>query len=220
MSDFMIGLSGLGAMFILMILRMPVGMAMLAVGYFGTLILNGDRSANALLVTETFSATSNYSLTVVPLFILMGFLLQHAGVAQALLRELSAGLRGVPGGLGVAVVLVGGVLAASTGVVGASVATLTVIALPSLLRAGYGERRAGGLGKGIEIGERAEAADGLQAAALRAQKGRAQPVKAERAKCIIVELDPVYGEGDVESGKRQSSFVLQRKNQRHQMGNA
>ena len=92
-----------------------------------------------------FMLPSGRMLLAIPLFILMGFLLQHAGVAQALLRGLSAGLRGVPGGLGVAVVLVGGVLAASTGVVGASVATLTVIALPSLLSAGYGERRAGGI---------------------------------------------------------------------------
>ena len=92
-----------------------------------------------------FMLPSGRMLLAIPLFILMGFLLQHAGVAQALLRGLSACLRGVPGGLGVAVVLVGGVLAASTGVVGASVATLTVIALPSLLRAGYGERRAGGI---------------------------------------------------------------------------
>ena len=92
-----------------------------------------------------FMVPSGRMLLAIPLFILMGFLLQHAGVAQSLLRGLSACLRGVPGGLGMAVVLVGGVLAASTGVVGASVATLTVIALPSLLRAGYGERRAGGI---------------------------------------------------------------------------
>ena len=92
-----------------------------------------------------FMLPSGRMLLAIPLFIFMGFLLQHADVAQALLRGLSASLRGVPGGLGVAVVLVGGVLAASTGVVGASVATLTVIALPSLLSAGYGERRAGGI---------------------------------------------------------------------------
>jgi TRAP-type mannitol/chloroaromatic compound transport system permease large subunit len=92
-----------------------------------------------------FMVPSGRMLLAIPLFILMGFLLQHAGVAQSLLRGLSACLRGVPGGLGMAVVMVGGVLAASTGVVGASVATLTVIALPSLLRAGYGERRAGGI---------------------------------------------------------------------------
>jgi hypothetical protein len=53
-SEFTIGLCGLGAMFVLMVMRMPVGMAMLAVGYFGAMILNGSRSANALLVTETF----------------------------------------------------------------------------------------------------------------------------------------------------------------------
>ena len=92
-----------------------------------------------------FMVPSGRVLLAIPLFILMGYLLQHAGVAQALLRGLSAAFRGVPGGLGVAVVLVGGVMAASTGIVGASVATLTVFALPTLLKAGYGSARASGI---------------------------------------------------------------------------
>ncbi|MEZ5767212.1 MAG: hypothetical protein R3D80_05710 [Paracoccaceae bacterium] len=57
MSDAMIGVTGLVAMFWLMIFRMPVGMAMLVVGYFGTWVMNGARSADALM-TETYSATN------------------------------------------------------------------------------------------------------------------------------------------------------------------
>ena len=84
MSDLVIGLGGLAMMFALMVFRMPVGMAMLAAGYFGTVLISGARSANALLVTETFSAASNYSLTVIPLFILMGNIASVAGFSSRL----------------------------------------------------------------------------------------------------------------------------------------
>ena len=141
------GLGGAG----LLMLAVLVGLSTLGLGptnaQGGVLVDSGIWRDLTPLSNDVygFMLPSGRILLAIPLFILMGFLLQHAGVAQALLRGLSAGLRGVPGGLGVAVVLVGGVLAASTGVVGASVATLTVIALPSLLSAGYGERRAGGI---------------------------------------------------------------------------
>ncbi len=141
------GLGGAG----LLLLAVLVGLSLLGLGPINA---QGGALVDASIWRDLtplsndvygFMLPSGRMLLAIPLFILMGFLLQHAGVAQALLRGLSACLRDVPGGLGVAVVLVGGVLAASTGVVGASVATLTVIALPSLLRAGYGERRAGGI---------------------------------------------------------------------------
>lgn len=144
MSDFMIGLSGLGAMFILMILRMPVGMAMLAVGYFGTLILNGDRSANALLVTETFSATSNYSLTVVPLFILMGNIASVAGFSSRLYEAAFAWVGWLRGGLASASIIGCAAFAAVSGSSVATAVTIGKVALPEMKRFGYSDALATG----------------------------------------------------------------------------
>ena len=144
MSDFMLGLAGIGAMFGLMILRMPVGMAMLAVGFFGTWIINGSRSANALFLTETFSATSNYSLTIIPLFILMGNIASVAGFSRALYDAAFAWVGRLPGGLASASI-VG--CAAFSAVSGSSVATAVTIgrvALPEMRRFGYSDGLAAG----------------------------------------------------------------------------
>lgn len=137
MTDFMIGLCGIGGMFVLMILRMPVGMAMLAVGFFGTWMLNGYRSANALMMTEAFSHVSNYSLTVIPLFILMGNIASVAGFSRGLYEAAFAWVGRLPGGLASASVLG---CAAFSAVSGSSVATAVTIgrvALPEMARFNY-----------------------------------------------------------------------------------
>ena len=88
---------------------------------------------------------SNYVLLAVPMFILMGLTLQRSGLADTLLRGVGglAGRR--PGGLGLAVLAVGALLAASTGIVGASVVTLGLIAMPILREAGYHDRVSSGI---------------------------------------------------------------------------
>ncbi len=80
---------------------------------------------------------TNETLVAVPLFILMGNILQKSGIAEELLTSLGKLFGTRPGGLGFSVILVGAVLAAATGVVGATVATMALIALPAMLRAGY-----------------------------------------------------------------------------------
>jgi tripartite ATP-independent transporter DctM subunit len=80
---------------------------------------------------------TNFTLLAVPLFVLMGVILEKSGLAQDLL-ETSAALFGKKkGGLAIAVILVGALLAATTGVAGATVVTMGVIALPTMLRHGY-----------------------------------------------------------------------------------
>ena len=83
-------------------------------------------------------------LVAVPLFVLMGTVLERGGVARDLVRSAAWALRGLPGGMGVAVTLVGLMLAAATGVVGASVVALGLIALPPMLAAGMRASRAAG----------------------------------------------------------------------------
>ena len=144
MSDLMIGVGGLAAMFAFMVFRMPVGMAMLAAGYFGTVLVSGARSANALLVTETFSAVSNYNLTVIPLFILMGNLLTRSGVSDALFLTAHRALYRLKGGLAMATIVACGGFSAVCGSSLATAATMSKVAMPSMRKTGYADSLATG----------------------------------------------------------------------------
>lgn len=80
---------------------------------------------------------NNYVLIAVPMFIFMGIVLEQSGIAQRLLLAISRLLGNRPGGVAIATVLVGALLAASTGIVGATVVTMGLISLPVMLRMGY-----------------------------------------------------------------------------------
>lgn len=82
-------------------------------------------------------AVQNQALIAVPMFVFMGTLLERSGVADDLLRALQVLTRRIPGGLAMSVTLMGTIMAATTGIVGASVIMLTLIALPAMLEAGY-----------------------------------------------------------------------------------
>ena len=97
-----------------------------------------------LLPFRIFGIMSNSTLMAVPLFIAMGLVLEKSQMAEKLLLSMSRALRGVRGGLAISVVLVGALLAASTGIVSASVVMLSVIALPIMLNAGYNKGLAAG----------------------------------------------------------------------------
>ncbi len=88
---------------------------------------------------------SNEVLVAVPLFIFMGVMLEKSGIAEQLLLTMSKLFGNLRGGLGLSVVLVGAMLAASTGVVGATVVTMGLISLPAMLRAGYDPKLATGV---------------------------------------------------------------------------
>ena len=83
------------------------------------------------------SAASNPILVAVPMFIFMGTMLERSGVANDLLHTLQVVTRRIPGGLAMSVTLMGTIMAATTGIVGASVVMLTMIALPSMMERGY-----------------------------------------------------------------------------------
>ena len=86
---------------------------------------------------RTFGVMSNYILLAVPFFIFMGTMLEKSKLAEDLLRTIGLLFGRVRGGLGLAVVFVGALLAAATGVVGASVVAMGMIALPVMLRYNY-----------------------------------------------------------------------------------
>ena len=90
------------------------------------------------------AAASNPILVAVPMFIFMGTMLERSGVASDLLHTLQVVTRRIPGGLAMSVTLMGTIMAATTGIVGASVVMLTLIALPSMMERGYDKQLAVG----------------------------------------------------------------------------
>ncbi|MCB1616159.1 MAG: TRAP transporter large permease subunit, partial [Pseudomonadales bacterium] len=110
-------------------------------------IVTGHFDPNLLkaLPDRLYGTMNNGTLIAVPLFIFMGMVLERSRIAEELLDSLSALFGNLRGGLGITVVLVGMLLAASTGIVGATVVTLGLIALPTLLRHGYHPAIASGL---------------------------------------------------------------------------
>ena len=90
-----------------------------------------------LLSNRIFGVVNNYVLMAVPLFIFMGIMLEKSGVAEGLLDTMAVLFGKIKGGLAVSVIVVGALLAASTGIVGATVVTMGLISLPTLLKRGY-----------------------------------------------------------------------------------
>ena len=97
-----------------------------------------------ILPFRIYGIMSNTTLMAVPLFIAMGLVLEKSGMAERLLVNMASLFRSVRGGLGVSVVVVGAILAASTGIVSASVVMMSIITLPLMLRAGYSKSLASG----------------------------------------------------------------------------
>ncbi len=84
-----------------------------------------------------FGIMNNYTLVAVPLFVFMGVMLEKSRLAEELLESMTKACGRLPGGLGISVVIVGALLAASTGIVGATVVTMGLLSLPTMLKRGY-----------------------------------------------------------------------------------
>ena len=90
-----------------------------------------------ILPSRIMGVINNYVLMAVPLFIFMGIMLEKSGLAESLLETMAMMFGSVRGGLAISVVIVGALLAASTGIVGATVVTMGLISLPTMLKRGY-----------------------------------------------------------------------------------
>ena len=99
-----------------------------------------DAAFLGTMPNRLFGIMSNETLLAVPLFVFMGVTLERAKIAESLLDSLSGLFRGLRGGLGISVTVVGMLLAASTGIVGATVVTMGLLSLPTMLRHGYSPR--------------------------------------------------------------------------------
>jgi tripartite ATP-independent transporter DctM subunit len=136
------------AAFGFLLLGYPVGLTLAGTALLaaGIGIANGVFEPALLMATPNrlFGIITNQTLMAVPLFILMGVILERSRIAEDLLDTMAKLFGRFPGGLGIAVTLVGMLMAASTGIVGATVVTMGLMALPSMLKANYDPRLATG----------------------------------------------------------------------------
>jgi tripartite ATP-independent transporter DctM subunit len=146
--DGYIALYMFAAICLLLMLGYPVAFTLagtaLAFAAVGVIAGHFDPAFLAALPARIFGTINNDTLIAVPLFILMGVILEKSRIAEQLLGTMSRSFGSLRGGLGIAVILVGMLLAASTGIVGATVVTMGLLSLPSMLRGGYSPSLAAG----------------------------------------------------------------------------
>jgi tripartite ATP-independent transporter DctM subunit len=116
-----------------------------AFAYLGWMLGVMDVSLLGALGQRAFGLIGNQVLIAIPVFVLMGAILEKSKIAEVLLDTMGRSFGQLRGGLGISVVLVGALLAASTGIVGATVVTMGMIALPTMLHAGYNPSVASGI---------------------------------------------------------------------------
>lgn len=144
MSGFALGLTGIGVMFVLLFSRQPVWLALALVGIVGNILLNSLNMARFVAGTTFFDTASNYNLSVIPLFVLMGEIASSSRMSAELFSAARVILSGLRGGLAVASLAASGAFGAICGSSVATAASMTRIALPEMRKAGYDDGYASG----------------------------------------------------------------------------
>ena len=137
-----VAVGGFVVLFVLMFLRVPVGIAMGLVGIGGFGLLTSWPAAFRLLSQSPLSTVTDFNLSVIPMFILMGAFASGSGMSRDLFTASKAWLGHWRGGLGMATLATCGGFAAINGSYVATAATMTQVALPELRRAGDGIAKA------------------------------------------------------------------------------
>jgi len=139
-----IGMIQLCAFIIIILLGFPIAFTLVAMGIFFGYYAMGTRIFD-LLVTNTYDVMSNDVLTAVPLFLFMGYVVERANILDRLFYSIQMAARRVPGSLAVATLVTCALFATATGIVGAVVTLMGLLAFPAMLRAGYNTRLAAGV---------------------------------------------------------------------------
>ncbi len=129
---------------VFLLLGYPVSFTLGGISVIFGVIMFGTDYFN-LLPLRIWGIMSNYVLLAVPLFIFMGIMLERSGIAEELLETMALLFGKLRGGLAVSVLMVGAMLGASTGIVGATVVTMGVLSLPVMLKRGYETKAATGI---------------------------------------------------------------------------
>ena len=144
MANEIIGLIGLGILVLLLLLRLPIGLSLIVVSFGGIYVLIGPRAAWGILSTVPYQFTAKWTLSSVPMFLLMGFVCYHAGLTQGLFAAFRSWMARLPGGLAIASVLGSAGFAAVTGSSVACAAAMGRIAIPEMMKARYDAALASG----------------------------------------------------------------------------
>ena len=139
-----IGMIQLGTFILVILLGFPIAFTLMAMGIFFGLYAMGPRIFD-LLVTNTADVMQNDVLTAVPLFLFMGYVVERANILDRLFYSIQMGMRHVPGSLAVATLVTCALFATATGIVGAVVTLMGLLAFPAMLRAGYDTKLAAGV---------------------------------------------------------------------------
>src|SRR5262249_1812993 len=131
MSTDAVAITGFIALFTLMLLRVPVGMAMGLVGVSGFAYLNGGAPALKLVGQTSMRTVTDYTFGVIPMFLLMGAFVTHSGMSRDLFRAANTFVGHLRGGLGIATVAACGGFAAICGSSVATAATFSALASPA-----------------------------------------------------------------------------------------
>jgi len=137
LSPTMVGLIGICVFFLLIAHKMPIAYAMAMVGFAGFSYLTSTSAALSMVTSEFFSTFSRYSLSVIPMFILMGFLAFHAGMGTRLYDLAYKMVGHLPGGLAIATQATCALFGAVCGSNTATAATIGAIALPEMRKYNY-----------------------------------------------------------------------------------
>ena len=125
-----------GVLFLLLLLGFPVAFTLGGVSFILGYLTFGPTFFN-LLPLRIWGVMTNYVLIAVPLFVFMGVMLEKSGLAENLLETMALLFGHLRGGLAISVVAVGALFGASTGIVGATVVTMGLLSLPTMLKRGY-----------------------------------------------------------------------------------
>jgi tripartite ATP-independent transporter DctM subunit len=144
MTDPQVGMLMLGLFIFVIMLGFPIAFTLIAMGvgfgFYGYYDPGQDFFANrvfTLLVQKTFEVTSNDILTAVPLFLFMGYMVERSNILDRLFHSIQLAAKNIPGSLAVAAMITCAMFATATGIVGAVVTLMGLLAFPQMLKAGY-----------------------------------------------------------------------------------
>jgi tripartite ATP-independent transporter DctM subunit len=152
MTDPQIGMLMLGLFIFIIMLGFPIAFTLIAMGvgfgFYAYYTPGQDIFANrvfTLLVQKTFEVTSNDVLIAVPLFLFMGYVVERSNILERLFYSIQLSMRNVPGALAVAALITCALFATATGIVGAVVTLMGLLAYPQMLKAGYDKKISAGV---------------------------------------------------------------------------
>ena len=152
MTDPQVAILMLGAFIFIILLGFPIAFTLMAMGvgfgYYAYFQVGQDFFDNRvfyLLTQNTFSVMNNDVLVSIPLFLFMGYVVERANILDRLFKSLQLAMRAVPGAMAVAALITCALFATATGIVGAVVTLMGLLAFPAMLKAGYDQKLSAGV---------------------------------------------------------------------------